>query len=104
MSSEKSKEEKTNGDQAQEAPPVRRLYLDRIEGEVAVLLRTEGDEEVEEHVSRSSLPEAAREGDWLIEQHAGEDGPRHFALDREETDAAKARVQSLMDELESMSS
>ncbi len=80
----------------------RRMYLDRIEGEVAVLLPDDGENDAaaaaEEHVPRSALPPDAREGDWLL---AATQHTLHitYICDESSTQAAKARVQSLMDEL-----
>ena len=97
------------------ARPPRRFFLDRIEGDVAVLLPEGDDEEQDEpaeeqHVPKAVLPPDAREGDWLTALPGQEDDgdardaepPRvGFAVDRAGTDTAKKRVQSLMDELSS---
>ncbi len=80
----------------------KRVYLDRIEEGVAVLLITSNDEdeEQEKQVPASALPPDAKEGDWLVEaERADSETSTTYAVDREETDSAKRRVQNLMDEL-----
>lgn len=78
----------------------KRLYLDRIEGDVAVLLADDAadNDAAEVHVPRSALPPNAREGDWLLAT-TEPDAPATYTRDEAETEAAKERVQSLMDEL-----
>ena len=77
-----------------------RWYLDRIEDDVAVVLpEDDADGTQEQHVPRSALPPEARDGDRLVAT-AGPDGAATtYTLDREASDAAKKRVQDLMDEL-----
>lgn len=60
---------------------VRYLYIDRIEGEVAVLADSEGRTS---DVQISELPQGAGEGDWL----SAEDGRYTAAPERGEVERA----------------
>lgn len=63
-----------------------RLYLDRVEGETAVLIW----ERSELVIPVQLLPDGAREGHWLTVA---------FEIDAAETAAAKQRVTQLIEEL-----
>ena len=69
----------------------KRLYLDRFEGDFAVVIPE--DSEDERNVPRADVPPDASEGVWLV--HDG----KAYRVDNAATQKAKERVQSLMDEL-----
>jgi len=94
-----------------------RLYVDRIEGDMAVLVE-DSDAGREMPVPLSRLPEGTKAGQWLTvavpASRAGRDGPRlrsflaaggvgteaaHFVRDEAAGATVKKRVQSLMDEM-----
>jgi hypothetical protein len=77
-----------------------RVYVDRIEGDVAVVVDDDGRSE--QHVSRRCLPRGIREGDWLRlkeRQQDANDDVFPYERDPESTARARAEVQALMDEL-----
>lgn len=79
-----------------------RLYVDRIEGEVAVVVPEGGGPEDEVPVAR--LPPGTCEGEWLkfTGDATGPDEaiqPFPYERDADETERRRQRVQSLMDEL-----
>ncbi|BDI31843.1 hypothetical protein CCAX7_38940 [Capsulimonas corticalis] len=71
----------------------KRFFLDRIEGDFAVLIPEGGKEE--QNVPRADLPAGIPEGAWLIWRSAS----KTFHVDETETKKAKDDVQSLIDEL-----
>ena len=76
-----------------------RWYLDRIEGEIAVLLPEQRGDAARE-VPRGALPEHCREGQWLlVAQNPA--GVAVYRIDEVTTQAVKHQNQSLMDELAS---
>ncbi len=94
------------------------LFLDQIEGELAVLIEQGGEgqepEEGQEHIiPLSALPMGVQEGTWLtveiptddtVSSHfdAAQEGREKwpdFVRDEEMEQAAKQRVQALMNEL-----
>lgn len=94
-----------------------RLYVDRIEGDMAVLVE-DSEEGHEVPVPLSRLPEGTREGQWLrVEVPASVRGnisniraflagdtaysgaATRFVSDPEAAQAVQSRVKSLMDEL-----
>jgi hypothetical protein len=76
----------------------RLVYVDRIEGDIAILAEEEKHAPVRE-VRKKNLPRGTQEGDWLSEfGEPNTDGVR-YEKDEAATAAAKAEVQSLMDEL-----
>jgi len=66
-----------------------RIFLDRIEGEVAVLLLGDAEQDRIE-IPLKYLPRGLREGIVLTGA---------FTVEEEETEAARSRVQALIDEL-----
>lgn len=76
----------------------RLFYVDRIEGGVAILQEKDEEDKTRE-VPRKSLPRGAKAGCWIREKTDTIADNTRYVLDKEETRAAKARVQSLMDEL-----
>ena len=77
-----------------------RWYLDRIEGDVAVVLPEDDEDGTRErHVPRSALPPEARDGDRLVATAGADGADPVFTLDKDGSDAARQRVQDLMDEL-----
>ena len=72
----------------------KRFFLDRFEGDVAVLI-PEGSE-TEQNTPRARLPNGAREGVWLIQRARN---PEEYEIDEAGTKTAKNEVQNLMDEL-----
>lgn len=73
---------------AKDVPAKAHASIDRLEGEVAVLL-VDGEER---HVPRAQLPEDAREGDVVDLDTLKVDGAATEAL-REEVRAARSRAQ-----------
>jgi hypothetical protein len=66
-----------------------KAVIDRIEGDMAVLLI--GDSEQRMEVVRKMLPKKATEGQWLkVEMTAGE--ITHIEIDAEETARTKERI------------
>lgn len=73
-----------------------KVVVDRFEGDLAVLLLQEGQEQLV--VSRKSLPPETKEGDWL--QVVIENGTLVSAvLDAEETARANQRIAEKLDRL-----
>ncbi|MBF5044301.1 DUF3006 domain-containing protein [Aggregicoccus sp. 17bor-14] len=74
--------------------PERHASIDRLEGDVAVLLvhGEEGGPDEERHVPRAQLPEGAREGDVVDLETLRVDAEATEAL-REEVREARARAQ-----------
>ena len=90
------------------------LFVDQIEGDVAVLV--EEAEDADEHpLPLSDLPIGTKEGDWLTVDipdrytvssflaavQNGDEKMPYFALDDAAKEATNKQVQSLMDELSS---
>jgi Protein of unknown function (DUF3006) len=66
-----------------------KAVIDRFEGNLAVLLLNEGQEQL--IVPRKSLPRGVKEGHWLqVEIENGE--VRNAVIDQEETAKAKQRI------------
>ena len=80
--------------QAPAPAPARRASIDRLEGEVAVLLvhGEDGSPGEERHVPRARLPEGAREGDVVDLDTLQVDAAETQAL-REEVREARAQAQ-----------
>jgi hypothetical protein len=73
-----------------------KAVVDRFEGELAVLLLNDGQEQLV--VPRKSLPHGTKEGHWL--QVVIEDGMVLSAIiDEEETAGAKQRIAEKLDRL-----
>jgi hypothetical protein len=67
-----------------------KAVIDRFEGNLAVLLLDEGQEQL--IIPRKSLPRGVKEGHWLqVEIENGE--VRSAAIDQEETAKAKQRIE-----------
>lgn len=75
--------------------PAQRAVVDRIEGDLAVLLV--GDREEEHHVPAARLPDGAGEGTWLLVSTAGE--LRVLGLDPDGEAAQRDRVADRLEQL-----
>ena len=71
----------------------KQAVIDRFEGEWAVLIWVEQQEEPELMVKREQLPAAAQEGDWLLVRYSGNE-LIHVVADEEATAAAQERIEA----------
>jgi hypothetical protein len=79
-----------------ERPESTRAVVDRIEGDLAVLLV--GDDEREIHVAVAALPEGAEEGSWLRVRVDG-DEVEVVELDPDATRAQRDRIDGKLERL-----
>lgn len=81
----------------EESEPVRAV-VDRIEGDLAVLLI--GDDELERHLSAADLPEGVGEGTVVLVRQAP-DGWQVIEVDADAEAARRERTQHLLDRIRS---